>query len=288
MLKPVEKQRVAEEIVEQLRELILTGQYPPGAKLPPERELAKRLGVNRASLREALKKLEHLGLVRIRQGDGTRVQNFMETGGIELVSHLLPLATTTHPGIIRDMLEFRCIFGRETARLAAERATPENIEAMRELAAKINDELPLQELFELDFEFYVAMTGGTGNRVMGLLINTVRDAVKSYTAVLMHLIAPADAVRKHHQELIGAIETHDTEKAGRIAYEYLESGAKRVLDLMAAGHLPAKDSDEAAEGKDGDGANSSDVAAAVTGDGASAASGESSASTTSADDASGA
>ena len=59
MLKPVEKQRVAEEIVEQLRELILTGQYPPGAKLPPERELAKRLGVNRASLREALKKLEH-------------------------------------------------------------------------------------------------------------------------------------------------------------------------------------------------------------------------------------
>ena len=94
MLKPVEKQRVAEEIVEQLRELILTGKYPPGAKLPPERELAKRLGVNRASLREALKKLEHLGLVRIRQGDGTRVQNFMETGGIELVSHLLPLATT--------------------------------------------------------------------------------------------------------------------------------------------------------------------------------------------------
>ena len=248
MLKPVEKQRVAEEIVEQLRELILTGKYPPGAKLPPERELAKRLGVNRASLREALKKLEHLGLVRIRQGDGTRVQNFMETGGIELVSHLLPLATTTHPNIIRDMLEFRCIFGRESAKLSAERATGENIEAMRELASRINNELPVQELFELDFEFYVAMTGGTGNRVMGLLINTVRDAVKSYTAVLMHLIAPPDAVRKHHQELIGAIETHDVDKAGRIAEEYLQSGAKRVLDLMASGHLPAKETDETSPG----------------------------------------
>lgn len=281
MLKPVEKQRVAEEIVEQLRELILTGQYPPGAKLPPERELAKRLGVNRASLREALKKLEHLGLVRIRQGDGTRVQNFMETGGIELVSHLLPLATTTHPGIIRDMLEFRCIFGRETARLAAERATAENIEAMRELAGKIHDELPLQELFEMDFEFYVAMTGGTGNRVMGLLINTVRDAVKSYTAVLMHLIAPADAVRKHHQELLGAIETHDADKAARISHEYLQSGAKRVLDLMAAGQLPAKDSDES-QPNDGDGDNGAEVAkagsaayvAAPAGDGDSAAASE--------------
>src|ERR1700745_3416935 len=55
MLKPVEKQRVAEEIAEQLRSLILNGQYPPGSKLPPERELSKRLRVNRASLREALK-----------------------------------------------------------------------------------------------------------------------------------------------------------------------------------------------------------------------------------------
>ena len=84
---------------EQLRSLILHGQYPPGSKLPPERELSKRLRVNRASLREALKKLEHLGLVRIRQGDGTRVQNFMETGGIELVQHLLPLASAAQPGL---------------------------------------------------------------------------------------------------------------------------------------------------------------------------------------------
>ena len=122
MLKPVEKQRVAEEIAEQLRSLILNGQYPPGSKLPPERELSKRLRVNRASLREALKKLEHLGLVRIRQGDGTRVQNFMETGGIELVQHLLPLAGGK-PELIRDLLEFRRIFGRELARLAAARST---------------------------------------------------------------------------------------------------------------------------------------------------------------------
>ena len=106
MLKPVEKQRVAEEIVEQLRSLILTGQYPPGAKLPPERELAKKLGVNRASLREALKKLEHLGLVRIRQGDGTRVTNYMETAGIELVSHLVA-ATSSDPETSSTMLSIK-------------------------------------------------------------------------------------------------------------------------------------------------------------------------------------
>src|SRR5689334_14916623 len=158
MLKPVEKQRVAEEIAEQLRSLILGGQYPPGSKLPPERELSKRLRVNRASLREALKKLEHLGLVRIRQGDGTRVQNFMETGGIELVQHLLPLAAGGKPELIRDLLEFRRIFGRELSRLAAARnSDKEGLAKLRVLADKADSVTSALELFELDFDLYVAV-----------------------------------------------------------------------------------------------------------------------------------
>src|SRR5262245_33493478 len=134
MLKPVEKQSVAEEIAGQLRDLILTGTYAPGDKLPPERNLAKELGVNRSSLREALKKLEHLGLVKIRQGDGTRVQDFMQTGGIDLVSHLVPLAQAGGFAILRDMLEFRRIYGREVARLAAERCDEADVGRLRELA----------------------------------------------------------------------------------------------------------------------------------------------------------
>src|SRR5688572_33177489 len=112
MLKPVERQRVADEIVEQLRALILTGQYRAGDKLPPERQLAKELGVNRASLREALKKLEHMGLVKIRQGDGTRVQDFMSSAGIDILSHLIPLAQSGSLELVRDVLEFRRMYGR--------------------------------------------------------------------------------------------------------------------------------------------------------------------------------
>jgi GntR family transcriptional repressor for pyruvate dehydrogenase complex len=231
MLKPVEKQRVAEEIVDQLRTLILTGQYAPGSKLPPERELSKRLGVNRASLREALKKLEHLGLVRIRQGDGTRVQNFMETGGIELVQHLLPLAGTGRPELIRDMLEFRRIFGREVARYAAVRGTPDTIGRLEQLADKADRTSNMLDLFDLDFEFYVAMTQAAGNQVMGLLINTVRDGVRSYMPMLSNLAPSAELVRKHHRELIAAIRGKDHEKAMRIADEYLRTGAEMAARL---------------------------------------------------------
>jgi DNA-binding FadR family transcriptional regulator len=227
VLKPVEKQRVAEEIAEQLRSLILNGQYPPGSKLPPERELSKRLRVNRASLREALKKLEHLGLVRIRQGDGTRVQNFMETGGIELVQHLLPLGGGK-PEMIRDLLEFRRIFGRELARLAAARASKDKdaLNRLRALADKADTTAGAGELFDLDFEFYVAIAAMCGNQVMLLLINTVRDAVRGFMPLLANLAAPQDQVRKHHRELIAAIERADIQAAGKIADEYLRMGAE--------------------------------------------------------------
>ncbi len=232
MLKPVEKQRVAEEIVEQLRDLILTGRYPPGSKLPPERELAKRLGVNRASLREALKKLEHLGLVRIRQGDGTRVQNFMQTAGIELVSHLLPLAKSSDPSLIQDMMEFRLIFGRDVARLAAERASEADIAHMRTCASRINDDMAAEELFDVDFAFYLAMTSSTRNRVMGLLINTVRDAARSYKPLLECMTAPADVMRKHHAEMLSAISANDASHAAQLAEAYLAGSADRVKLMM--------------------------------------------------------
>jgi GntR family transcriptional regulator, transcriptional repressor for pyruvate dehydrogenase complex len=227
MLKPVEKQRVAEEIAEQLRSLILNGQYPPGSKLPPERELSKRLRVNRASLREALKKLEHLGLVRIRQGDGTRVQNFMETGGIELVQHLLPLAGGK-PELIRDLLEFRRIFGRELARLAAARAGKDKdlTSRLRALADKADLATGAGDLFDIDFEFYVAIAAMCGNQVMLLLINTVRDGVRGFMPLLANLAGPQDQVRKHHRELISAIERNDVATAGRVADDYLRMGAE--------------------------------------------------------------
>jgi len=237
MLKPVEKQRVAEEIAEQLRSLILNGQYPPGSKLPPERELSKRLRVNRASLREALKKLEHLGLVRIRQGDGTRVLNFMETGGIELVQHLLPLAGNGRPELVRDMLEFRRIFGREVARHAAVRATAESIARLEAVAERAERTTSMLDLFDLDFEFYVALTQAAGNTVMGLLINTVRDSVRSYMPVLSNLAPSAELVRKHHRDLIAALRAKDHDKAMRVADEYLRAGAETAARLGGRAEL---------------------------------------------------
>jgi GntR family transcriptional repressor for pyruvate dehydrogenase complex len=160
------------------------------------------------------------------------VQNFMETGGIELVQHLLPLGGGK-PELIRDLLEFRRIFGRELAKLAAARSgkDKDGLARLRGVADKADRAQSSADLFDLDFEFYVAIASMSGNQVMLLLINTVRDGVRGFIPLLANLAAPGDSVRKHHRELIAAIERGDSAGAARIAEDYLRLGAELAARL---------------------------------------------------------
>jgi GntR family transcriptional regulator, transcriptional repressor for pyruvate dehydrogenase complex len=235
MFRPVGKPRVAEEIVQQLRTLILRGDYAVGDKLPPERRLADELGVNRASLREAIKALEHMGLVKTRQGDGTRVLDFMQTAGVELVSHLIPRDGVPDMAILSDVLDFRRWFGREVARLAAERAAAEDLKLLEEIVDKAADPgLESGELLKLDFEFYVRLTDAAKNRVMKLLVNTIRGAVLTYAPFFAQFSPPAPTVRKHHKELLKAVQTRDADGAYKMADAYLRKGLEQVQALTRA------------------------------------------------------
>jgi GntR family transcriptional repressor for pyruvate dehydrogenase complex len=230
MFRPVGKPRVAEEIVQQLRGLILRGEYAVGDKLPPERKLAEELGVNRASLREAIKSLEHMGLVKTRQGDGTRVLDFMQTAGVELVSHLIPGDGMPNLDILTDVLEFRRWFGREVARLAAERATPDDVKKLENVAEQASDpQLDMNELLKLDFEFYVLLAQVARNRVMQLLINTMRSAVMSYAPFFAQFNPAAPAVRKHQRDIIKAVATKDGDGACKVADAHLRKGTEAFL-----------------------------------------------------------
>jgi GntR family transcriptional repressor for pyruvate dehydrogenase complex len=237
MFRPVGKPRVAEEIVQQLRTLILRGHYAVGDKLPPERKLAEELGVNRASLREAIKALEQMGLVKTRQGDGTRVLDFMQTAGLELISHLITDAGAVAGGpnvtILLDVLDFRRWFGRESARLAAERANDEDVKILEQLAEKSADPaLDAGELLKLDFDFYLALTNASKNAVMKLLINTMRPAIMNYAPFFAQYNAPAQVVRKHQRDILKAIASKDGDAAFKASDAYLKRGIETVQALL--------------------------------------------------------
>jgi GntR family transcriptional repressor for pyruvate dehydrogenase complex len=234
MLRPVGRPRVAHEIVTQLRELILNGTFKVGEKLPPERELSERLGVNRGSLREAIKSLELIGLVRTRQGDGTRVTDFMRTAGIELVAHLLIRGGENDAPDLRllgEVLEFRVTFGKECARLAAERATPEGIERLREVVTRNEaPDLDAAGLLRGDFDFYVELSALARNRVLLLLLNTIRGAVETYAPFFAGFNAPPEDIRRHEREILAAVEKGDAAAAEKVAEAYLGRG----LDVLRA------------------------------------------------------
>jgi GntR family transcriptional repressor for pyruvate dehydrogenase complex len=124
------------EIATKLREEILRGMYQPGERLPSERDLARQLHVHRSSVREALKKLEQLGLVVIRRGGGARVVP-LHDASLDVVGHLLEMDELPDPELVRQLLDVRESLLVGSARFGVERATAEQIDQARELLRRI-------------------------------------------------------------------------------------------------------------------------------------------------------
>ena len=109
-------QNTSERVFADLLEAVVAGRYAPGEKLPRQRELAADLGVTLQPLREALKRLEQVGVVEARHGDATRVRDWRAHGTLDVLAHL-------GPAVLGDLLEARSLVLREMAGLAAERTT---------------------------------------------------------------------------------------------------------------------------------------------------------------------
>src|SRR3954451_7697898 len=128
---------VAERLFAQLSTEILSGSYAPGEKLPTQRKLAADLGVTMTALREALKRLEQLGLVEVRHGDAMRVTDWRARGGLDVIAHVLFAAGGLDRAVLADVLEARRLMLAESARLASERRDAAQATRLAELAERI-------------------------------------------------------------------------------------------------------------------------------------------------------
>src|SRR4051794_20116374 len=128
---------VAERLFAQLSTEILSGTYQPGEKLPTQRRLATDLGVTMTALREALKRLEQLGLVEVRHGDAMRVTDWRARGGLDVIAHVLFAAGGLDRSMLADVMEARRLMLAESARLASERRDDEQAARLMVLAGRI-------------------------------------------------------------------------------------------------------------------------------------------------------
>jgi GntR family transcriptional repressor for pyruvate dehydrogenase complex len=181
---------VSDQVFESLSAQILAGQYAPGEKLPTQRALAADLGVNMASVREAVKRLEQLNLVEVRHGDGMRVSDWRTDGGLDVAAHLLFAAGGVDRSMMAALLEARRLMLTEAARLAAERRSEDQAAELDRLAVKVADTSDAAEAQLLDLAFMTELVEASGNVVFVLILNTVRRIYLENAERLAAVAAP--------------------------------------------------------------------------------------------------
>jgi GntR family transcriptional repressor for pyruvate dehydrogenase complex len=164
---------LSESLADTLRKSILAGEYRPGDRLPPERQLAGQRGVGRGTVREAFRKLEQLGLVDIRHGGGVTVRS-LDQASLDLVRHLIVADGRPDRHVIEQTIEVAEALVGATARLALERGSPADLEGARErLAAMRCPDLDDVGYFVAEQEFMRRLEAASGNFVLCLLRNAL-------------------------------------------------------------------------------------------------------------------
>jgi DNA-binding GntR family transcriptional regulator len=198
-----------------LRETILSGEFPSGARLR-QVQLAAQLGISRTPLREALMKLEQEGLIELLPGGGLRVALLNLDEAVELYD-------------VREVLDGLA------ARLAAQRITERDLRDLERHLARMNDCLTRQDAhawFVAHVAFHDAIFRASANGRLRALSSVVRLSIQRFHPVL--LTTPnrlADAYREH-REIFEAIRVHDPEAAERLARGHIASAKEIALKAM--------------------------------------------------------
>jgi GntR family transcriptional repressor for pyruvate dehydrogenase complex len=213
--------RVTATLISELKKQIVSGAIAPGDKFPPERELAKTFKVNRASMRQALKVLESMGVLSQKVGDGT----YMSNGAEKLLREPLDFLVLLDNLSQQDLADTRLIVEPELTARAAERATGEDLAALRTAIAAMEKSRNARERIAADLEFHQAIFRASGNRICYLLFGDLHRI--SFNGPGPPAKPPVVARSLlFHRRIYAAIKARDGGDAREVMREH-------ILDTMA-------------------------------------------------------
>jgi DNA-binding FadR family transcriptional regulator len=234
------RRSLPETVADRIQAKILDGTFRAGDRLPPERDLAEQLQVNRSSLREALKKLQQLRLITIQQGSGITVRRPDEASFDLVWSLLFPQGRPDLPRI-RDFLELREALMPGILRLAVQRASPGEIQdAISAIDRAAGPELSDKEFADTLRELGDALARMSGNKVLMLLSNSLRHfmAQRGFQDALLGLARKRLPVISLMRRLGVALQARDVASAERTYSELLRLSTSEILSgLEAQEHL---------------------------------------------------
>jgi GntR family transcriptional repressor for pyruvate dehydrogenase complex len=216
-LRAIEHTSLPDQVFEQLIAEILSGHYKPGRTLPSERMLTSVFGVNRHVVREALGRLEQLGLVKVVQGGGTTVLDFRHTAGLDLLGVVADHVDAFDGALAlsRSALEMRAGTGVDIARLCAERADEDVRTDLTELADRLAETQTGPNLLALDQRFWQRMLDGADNLAYQLAFNSLIRGVQAIPALSVAWIEQELRAGDYRRPIAAAISAGDPDQAAR-------------------------------------------------------------------------
>ncbi len=237
------KNRIFQDVVEQIQEAILDRRLEPGDVLPPERELRETFNISRGTLREALRVLEHKGLIEIKVG--TAGGSIVKQAGMEQLTETFALLIRSGSLTVIDIGEFREGIEGKIAVLAAKRATPDDIkrlDAMMERAQAMNDRGTegWEDFLDMDQEIHKELARISRNSLYRLVSEMVHDNIRQYYDRFLDntLDRMAENLRDL-QEMVAAVKHHRPGEAARVAENHVHRFIVRMKDkeaLLVDGH----------------------------------------------------
>jgi GntR family transcriptional repressor for pyruvate dehydrogenase complex len=222
---------LANQVREQLEELIVERRLQPGDRLPAERELARQFGVSRTVVREAVRSLMAKGLLEVRSGSGTIVRTPSAAAAAQSMSLFLRAG---HPELdYRKVLEVRSILEVEIAGLAAERGTEEDIARMEQILEDTLKATNRETYVKADIAFHSALAQATHNEMFSLLLDSVVEIMRKLREMAFDIPPAPNRAYKYHCAILEQVKKGDGDGARQAMREHLVEAEDTILRAMA-------------------------------------------------------
>jgi GntR family negative regulator for fad regulon and positive regulator of fabA len=211
--------RPAELVENRLINAIIDGEFPINSTLPPERELARRLGVTRPTLREALQRLARDGWIEIHHGRSTRVRDYWHEGNLAVLSTMARHQDHVPPDFVPNLLQVRELLAPAYARLAVKHAAKRLVKMLEGYQALIDTP---DAFAKADWELHRYLTIESGNPIFTLILNGFKDLYPQMGQLYFTRSKARARSRKFYADLRAAAQAHDANRAETVTREVMQ------------------------------------------------------------------
>lgn len=217
------RRKLSDQMFDRLRDLMASGELPPGAPMPSERDLMARFGVGRPAVREALQHMHTMGLITISHGERSRVNELSADSVLSRVDDVAKMLLSSEPDQLDHLKQARRMFECGLVREAAQRATPADVGDLRDLIDRQRAVTQDAQTFvSLDMAFHTRIAAISGNPILTATSQSMLRWLFQYHGILLHWSGNEEITLTEHQQITDRISAADPDGAVRMMQAHLD------------------------------------------------------------------